>query len=215
MPPKDAVVIMARYPRPGMVKTRLASEIGAVKACSLYLSFLKDLAQRFAVSPPTLFWAYTPAGANFASLPWVKAESFPQQGLTLGERMYNVMRRMLDRGFARVIILGSDSPHVPRQRLSQAFTALEDHDIVLGPATDGGYYLVGMHECHDIFSGISWSSPEVLADTVERIRRIGLSMALVEETFDIDELADLEQLRQLLTTDAASLPHTSAVMNAL
>jgi hypothetical protein len=96
----------------------------------------------------------------------------------------------------RVVIIGSDSPTLPREHVTAAFERLRQADVVLGPATDGGYYLVGMRgRCWPIFEGIEWSTPTVLADTIDRVRQAGAKLALLPPWYDVDTAADLHLLR--------------------
>lgn len=200
-----ALVIMARYPEQGKIKTRLARSIGQEGTLRLYQAFLTDLAWRFASWTCHLLWAYTPTEVDFnafiASLASLDASllcSFPQEGPDLGARLYQAFRFTQSRQFQRTILIGSDSPQISRTIVTQAQEALDSVDVVLGPAEDGGYYLIAMKEPHDLFSDIPMSTDVVLQMTLERARSLGLSVHLLEPLFDVDKLPELLRLAHLL-----------------
>ncbi len=212
-----AVVIMARYPEKGMVKTRLARSIGAEATLQLYQAFLTDLAQRFAGWKYDLCWAYTPTGADFqsfvASLVPERASAmrcFPQLGPELGARLHQVFFTTQELHFQDTIVIGSDSPQISQATILQAQQALNWSDVVLGPAEDGGYYLIAMRKPYDVFSGIPMSTDAVLQMTFDKARRLGLSVHLLEPLFDVDAQQELMRLAQLLQEEQALAPHTAA-----
>jgi len=217
-----ALVIMARYPEQGKIKTRLASHLGDNGTLQLYQAFLIDLAQRFAGWHYDLHWAYTPTDVDFdqcvatlASLDASLWQSFPQDGLELGTRLHHVFRTTDARRFENTIVIASDSPHLGRQVISQAREALDSADLVLGPAEDGGYYLIAMREPYDVFSEIPMSTPAVLQMTIEKAQGLGLSVHLLKPLFDIDELADLARLVDILQRERALAPATAACLDHL
>jgi len=217
-----ALAIMARYPEKGKIKTRLARSIGEEATLDLYQAFLCDLACRFAGWTYDLYWAYTPAEQDFAAFVATlisehteRISVFPQQGLDLGPRLYQVFHTLQVRQFCRTIVIGSDSPQISRATIQQAQQALDTVDVVLGPAEDGGYYLIAMHEPHDLFSGIPMSTEVVLQMTIEKAQKQGLSVHLLEPLFDIDELPDLIHLAELLQQDSSFAPYTAAYLAEL
>lgn len=212
-----ALVIMARTPRLGEVKTRLAASLGPAATLQLYRAFLTDLALRFAPARDcTLHWAYTPGNGDFAAalaqlVPGVCAGTcFPQSGLDFAGRLHQVFRETTTRAFARTIVISSDSPQVSSALISQARLALNEHDVVLGPAEDGGYYLIAMREPHDLFTGIPMSTDQVLRLTVAKAQQSFLSVHLLDTLFDIDELSDFLRLARLLQADPGLAPATAA-----
>lgn len=214
---KMALIVLARYPEPGRTKTRLARVIGNEQAAMLYKAFLVDLAQRFARPEFNLHWAYTPAERNFEALmaeavPEQRAAMslFPQNGDDFGARLLHAFQHVHAGSFERIILIGSDSPQVSTQAIKDAYQALDAADIVLGPADDGGYYLIGMHKPHDVFSGITMSTPLVLQQTIEKAQRQGLHVRLIEQLFDIDEVADLRRLQAVLENEPELAPVTAA-----
>lgn len=207
------LVVMAKHPVPGRVKTRLGSAIGADAACSLYRAFIGDLANRLASTGWPVTWAVWPPGAPFESeVPG--ARCIDQEGATLGERMARATARLLATPGPPVIVIGVDAPHVSLAAIAQAGRVLAaGADVALGPADDGGYWLVGLTAPQPgLFEGIAWSTPMVLEETLDRAQTLGLRVARVPPTFDVDEPADVERLRALIAGGAVDLPRTAAVL---
>ncbi len=213
-----ALVIVARYPIAGQTKTRLGRVIGDREAADLYQAFLTDLAQRFAPLPDyDLCWAYTPATVDYQAymqelVPTLAAsmQCFPQEGEDFNTRLLNAFKWTQARGYQRTVLIGSDSPHISTAVVTQARAALDEADVVLGPAEDGGYYLIAMRQPHDVFSGIPMSTSIVLSMTIEVAQRQHLTVQQVETLFDIDEVTDLQRLARLLDTNSELAPATAA-----
>jgi len=217
-----ALIIMARYPEAGKTKTRLARSLGDAEVALLYQAFLTDLAQRFAGQKYALHWAYTPAEVNYQAFVNTLAPAqsqymrcFPQQGAELGERLHAAFQWTHQQGYRRTILIGSDSPHISREIVARAETALDDADVVLGPADDGGYYLIAMRKPHDVFSGIPMSTEVVTQMTLASAWRQGLTTRLIDHLFDIDELPDLLRLAELLDADNTLAPATTAHLTTM
>jgi uncharacterized protein len=206
---------MARHPLPGQVKTRLANRIGDAAACALHAAFISDLASRLRTFPCPTAWAYWPPDAPFPPLVG-GGDCFPQQGHDLGERLASAIERCLASA-PGVVAIGADVPHVPESAVADAAHHLAvGTDLVLGPARDGGYYLVGLGAPHRaLFESIPWGTERVLGATLDRARELGLRTTLVEETFDIDELEDLADLRTALRTGTITLEHTAALLETM
>jgi rSAM/selenodomain-associated transferase 1 len=211
---RATLVIMARYPARGQVKARLAQTIGTESAYALYRAFLFDLDVRLRRAASELVWAFVPPDRDFAAAIHTRARCVPQEGEDLGQRMHNCFRRLCDEGIAAVVMVGADCPHVRLEWLAEARAALAGVDVVLGPSVDGGYYLIAMREPHDLFSDICMGTPTVLDDTLRRIEHLGLRAHLLPQTFDIDDVSDLDRLRHLLRDArlARQLPHTVAAL---
>src|SRR5260370_20746043 len=167
--PDAAVVVRACSPEVGGTKTGLARGIGVEEAVRLYLAFLTDLAQRFAGQPYVLHWAYTPSGVDYSAFMVMLApslaqhmRSFPQHGAELGARLHHAFQWTYERGYQRTIVISSDSPHISRDIVVKAWEALDEADVVLGPADDSGYYLIAMCKPHDVFHGIPMSTSQVM-----------------------------------------------------
>ncbi len=218
----SALVVMARYPTPGTTKTRLARTLGDEATLKLYQAFLTDLASHFARSDYALHWTYTPAEVDYSAfiaalIPDLAhhTRSFAQQGADLGARLLHAFQWTRQQGYASTIVIGSDAPHLTRDLVAQAREGLREADVVLGPADDGGYYLIAMREPHDVFTGIPMSTSVVAAQTVARASQLGLSVRLLPPLFDIDEYADLLRLAELLCEDSTLAPATAAQIASL
>lgn len=212
-----ALVIMARLPRLGEVKTRLAASLGADATLQLYRAFLTDLALRFAPACDyALHWACTSDSQTFADelarlVPGgCIGTCFPQHGVNFADRLHQVVRETTTRAFERTIIISSDSPQVSERLIVQARAALDTYDVVLGPAEDGGYYLIALREPYDLFTGIPMSTDQVLRMTIARAHSMALSVHLLEPLFDVDELSDCLRLARLLQDEPGLAPTTAA-----
>jgi rSAM/selenodomain-associated transferase 1 len=195
----DRLVVFARCPVAGQVKTRLAARIGDEPAAALYEAFLRDLVLRFRGAPFAVRWAVAPPEDGFADRFGLPASAcFEQSGADLGARMHSAFREALAAGARRCVVIGSDMPQLRVEVVEEAFERLATTDLVLGPAEDGGYYLIALREAHDVFHGVAWSSAAVLDETLRRADALGLSVGLLERGFDVDEPEDIERLRRFL-----------------
>ncbi|MGH7301043.1 MAG: TIGR04282 family arsenosugar biosynthesis glycosyltransferase [Candidatus Rokuibacteriota bacterium] len=194
------LAIMAKAPRVGAAKTRLCPPLRAPEAAELARCFLLDAVERVRVvagAQPIMAYAPVEAQAEFEDL----APGFaliPQRGRDLGERQHHLVEDILGLGFEGALVIGTDSPTLPRECLDEAvsFSMAPDVDVVLGPTEDGGYYLVGLRApCPALFEDVPWSTSAVLGRTLERARRFGLRVACLPTWFDVDTGADLERLR--------------------
>jgi len=180
------LIIMAKQPRAGAVKTRLCPPLTPAQAEALYSAFLPD---------------------SFVLL--------PQRGANLGERLSNLPAQARALGFAAVAMISSDSPTLPPALVARAFAELARPavDVVLGPCTDGGYYLIGLHAPQPaLFTGITWSTDQVTTQTLAAAAGAGLRVALLPPWYDTDTADDLIRLQVDLADDPAGAPHTRAVL---
>ena len=206
---------MAKYPAPGTVKSRLAAVVGAEAALALYRAFLFDLRDRLQEAGLDPVWAVWPPDAPFGEL-MPEARCRGQHGRDLGERMANVARQLFADGAGGVVFLGADVPHVDLDAVRFAIDALaqRQHDVVLGPAEDGGYYLLGLSRfVPELFCDMPWGGAEVLALTEARSRELGLSYRLTAPGFDIDEYEDLLRLADVLRASGILLPRTTLALS--
>jgi rSAM/selenodomain-associated transferase 1 len=210
------VLVMARYPSPGSVKTRLASQIGAEAAWRLYDAFVRDLADRLEALELPVTWAFSPPDAPFQAL-MPEKRCVPQVGGDLGERLEHAVSECFDAVPAPVIVIGVDSPHLDLARVREAADALgAGADVVLGPALDGGYYLIGLRAPSAVvFHDIVWGSSSVLDTTLSRAHGAGLRTRLLEPTFDVDDADGLRALRAVLSRGEVDLPRTRAALRAV
>lgn len=197
---KTSVAAFLKSPRPGRVKTRLARRLGAEAAASLYRSFLRDTLEWLARFPARRrFLYYSPAGAARECARLAPGEAFelrPQSTGSLGRRLERAFEELLDDG-SRVVVLGTDCPLLGSAELRLAFDALRQSDLVLGPAFDGGYYLIGLRRAQpELLRGIPWSTPDVLRATLERATDLGLSWAQLAPLGDVDTVGDLRRLQR-------------------
>ena len=138
--------------------------------------------------------------------------AFPQQGIGLGARLHHVFRWTCDREYQRTIVIASDSPHIGLKIIAQARNALDKADVVLGPADDGGYYLIAMRRPYDVFRDIPMSTSMVAQMTIELAESQGLKVYTLENLFDVDELPDLLRLAKLLEADSSLAPATATCL---
>lgn len=202
---------MARAPAIGRAKRRIAASLGDAAADALYRAFLTD-ASRWRLDPSwTFYWALAPAARLDAAL---GGRRFAQRGADLGARMAHAMATVLALGHRRCVLVGADVPHLPTVRLHAAFVRLESGaDLVLGPAADGGYTLVGASSVPPIFDGIEWGGAEVLERTLARASSAGLAVSCLPEFYDLDTEDDLRRLRS--SGDLGEAPATAAELARL
>lgn len=191
----NTAIVFAKAPRVGAVKTRLARDIGAVAAWSFYRATLRGLVRRLDGQP---FWrlavALTPdefAGSGISGAP--PSVEFGQGRGDLGQRMAQAIAGAPP---GPVVIVGSDIPAIGPRHIRAAFRALGANDVVFGPATDGGYWLVGARRrpaIADLFAGVRWSGPDTLADTLRNLK--DRRVAFVETLADIDSGDDFARWR--------------------
>lgn len=200
--------MFAKYWQPGKVKTRLAGGIGAVSAARVYESFVVALTSRFRAVADCRILCFSPRERRkeFTELAEPHWTAVPQAEGGLGERMSVFFSEAFQSGADRVVLIGSDSPTLPRENIAAAFELLAENDVVLGPTPDGGYYLIGARRTTPpVFEDVAWSTPDVLAQTIERFRAAELTYEQLPSWYDVDELADLHRLRDellRLETDA-------------
>lgn len=198
MAAKHDVIVIAKEPRAGFTKTRLAAEIGIDRAAEISGALLADSLDLARSAARTLHVAFTPetASAAFARLA-PEAHRFAQPDGDLGDRLRHAFATAHASGASRPVLIGSDSPTLPSHLLGAAHDTLARHDIVLGPAEDGGYYLIGMNELHaSIFEDIDWGTDRVLEQTLARAASAGLRVATLPYWYDVDTTAGLARVAQ-------------------
>lgn len=190
------LLVFARVPALGRVKSRLAAGVGQPAALAVYRELLAITnAAIVAAGVPATVWladtaSATPTAAE--ALEWAAHAARCQPEGDLGERMTTAFAAAFAAGAGRVAIIGTDCPGLRASHLTQAFEALETADVVLGPATDGGYYLLGLRQPQpELFQNKTWSTDSVLTDTLADARRLGLRVALLPALRDVDNADDL------------------------
>jgi rSAM/selenodomain-associated transferase 1 len=204
-----AIIIFTKLPVEGKVKTRLAKSMGNKFAVSFYkvcaehtfkeLGKLKETGSELFLFCPeeneieqVMQWAGNNFNYNF------------QQGNDLGLKMYNAFNTVFKRGYKKVIIIGTDAPDVSMKIMQSAISVLNDHSVVIGPANDGGYYLLGFKsKLIDLFSGIEWSTNSVFDNTIEKLNNAKVNYFVLDELIDIDTLEDLQNWLRHYGGDAA------------
>jgi rSAM/selenodomain-associated transferase 1 len=200
---KGCLIIFAKEPEEGRVKTRLQGHLTKNLCVDLYKAFLRDtlaLAEKITCEHKIL--AYASRGKNPRYLKKIAPyyAFYEQKGACLGERMHNAFKFAKGSGASRTVIIGSDSPSLPASLIKKAFSLLGRVDLVLGPSLDGGYYLIGLKSpCVGLFKGIMWSSPTVLKDTIRNAQKLKKSVALLDKRYDVDDARDLFRLKKDLS----------------
>jgi rSAM/selenodomain-associated transferase 1 len=206
-PAKAAIGVVCKAPEPGRTKTRLASAIGEGTAAELSACFLRDVAAAIEAVPEALgrrgYGVYAPAGAE-----QLLRSLFPrtfglllQAGDDFGDVLFGATHGLLVAGHDCVLLVNGDSPTLPPAYLTHAIETLRKPGdrVVLGPASDGGYYLIGLKQPHrHLFTRIAWGTETVADRTRERAGEIGLDTALLPEWYDIDDIETLKWLRDEL-----------------
>jgi uncharacterized protein len=216
---RRALLIVGKPPEPGFAKTRLVPPFSAEDAAALYRGFLLDSVglghdlgwERVTVVHPR------GGGPALAALlpPWVCLLEQRDEGLS--NALSQAFATHLAEGFGRVVLIGSDNPTLPSGFVEQACTALDTHDVSIGPSADGGYYLIGLRKPHlGLFEAIDWSTSRVYRQTLARAEQLGLRVRSVADWYDVDGPADLERLQRDLATSADSVaPNTRAALHRL
>lgn len=199
----NALVVMLKIPVAGQVKTRLAAHIGKKDATKLYRCFIHDTFSRISLLKNIdIIAAYTPQ--NLISRAKRLAPSgvivIPQKGRDLGERIQNVFSYLFSIGYKKIAIIGADSPDLPIAYIEKSFLLLKGKTrLVIGPAEDGGYYLIAMSRDHkELFKDIPWGTGMVFKETIEKAKRAGLKSAVLPQWYDVDEINTLKKLRDNL-----------------
>jgi rSAM/selenodomain-associated transferase 1 len=201
-----AIGIICKAPQPGRAKTRLATAIGEVAASELSACFLRDVAAAIEAVPEALgrrgYGVYAPAGAEHIMRQLLPAgfRLLLQAGADLGHVLIGAARALLAEHDC-VLLVNGDSPTLPPRLLVQAIEAVRapGDRMVLGPASDGGYYLIGLKRAHpQLFTGIAWGTETVARSTCERAAEIGLATTLLPEWYDIDDIETLGWLKDEL-----------------
>jgi len=194
---KKTLIIFAKKPAPGQVKTRLVPPLSAEEAAELYRCMLEDvLAKATALSGLDIHLWYEPApeATDYFARIAPEIASLPQQGNDLGERMVEAFRHAFAEGCGAAAIIGTDSPDLPFFYIEHAYERLRDPgiDAVFGPCVDGGYYLLAMNSLHgDLFLNVPWSSADVLAKSLRNADAAGIGVSLLPIWHDVDRSQDL------------------------
>lgn len=193
---RSTLVVFAKAPVPGRVKTRLAADLGDDEAVRIYRAIGSETVRAVRAGAwRTSIWISTDEPADLLAVSeWLdvdRTDLRSQRGADLGARMYDAIRTELTRA-DQVVVIGTDIPGIGPETIEGALKALEESEIVIGPATDGGYYLIGMRRPHpELFRNISWSTDTVLERTLAAAGQSKLSVTLLEAKTDVDTLSDV------------------------
>lgn len=193
------LIMFVKFPEQGRVKSRLAKDLGAEAAANLYRCFVDDLSERFSKEPYKLCLAFHPTEKENEMREMLGDEfsCIPQTGDDLGERMKLAFLRCFSEGGRSVVLIGSDIPDLPARIVDEAFCALDEKDSVIGPAADGGYYLLGFKQDTfnaNVFQGIPWGGETVFHDTMNLLRMAGAPVHVLPAWRDIDKYEDIAAL---------------------
>jgi rSAM/selenodomain-associated transferase 1 len=213
--PNQCILLFLRAPERGLVKTRLAASLGNDTALSLYRHFVEDiLAMLSRTGFPVILWGHPEARLDrIASWLGPELPLRPQAGEDLGRKMANAFSEAFADGFDKVVLVGSDIPDLPPRIIRDAFSALDQAGAAIGPAADGGYYLVAFRKSAflpEAFENISWSTEQVLPQTLARFQKGGMPVRLLEQWQDIDTIEDLKALSARHPEDISAAPGTLA-----
>jgi len=196
---KRAIIIMAKVPRAGNVKTRLQPYLTPEQSADFAECLLSDAIEKAKSPRNQLIIAFAPSNERkfFDKFSLPETLFVEQKGSDLGEKMFNVFEFAFGRKADSVVMIGTDSPTFPAAFIEEAFGYLEKSDAVLGKTADGGFYLIGLRRLKkEIFANVEWSSPQTFEQTKKNIRRARLQLKEMPGWYDVDEPADLEKLRE-------------------
>ena len=218
------LVIFGKAPIPGQVKTRLCPPLTPDEAATLQGSLVLDVVERARASAKSAqydcVFACSPSHEHVFFKVLEDRQGLlllDQVGEDLGARMHRTFQELFDRGYQQVVIVGTDVPTLPGSTFGAAFRSLKDHDLVLGPALDGGYYLIGLNQpAPNLFTEIPWSTDQVCALTRKKAEGLGLKTSLLPPYRDLDRLEDLQALiGEAKATPKAFSPRTAGVLQTL
>jgi uncharacterized protein len=193
------IMLFVKAPARSQVKTRLAAVVGEDAALELYQRFVQDILDTLEQTGLSVMICYYPPDSRNAVAAWLgpRRQYLPQKGRDVGERMENAFRQAFTRGFSQAVLIGSDIPDLPAPLLNEAMAALLTHDAVIGPARDGGYYLIGFSNntfFPGVFSGIAWSTGTVFRSTMQAFGKTGQRVYELMLWQDVDTVEDLKDL---------------------
>ncbi len=200
---RECLILFTRYPEPGKTKTRLIPVLGAEGAATLQRQMTEQMlaeANKLQAFYPLLAEVHFTGGNESLMQEWLGSKLIYQRQCEgdIGCRMALAFQASFQAGMDRVVIIGIDCPDLNAQLLAEAFQTLRQHDLVLGPALDGGYYLIGLRRMiPELFTGIRWSTAEVLQQTLNIAEKLELSIAKLPWLSDIDRPEDLSRLQSL------------------
>ena len=200
----QVVSLFLKAPILGSVKTRLAKSLGDEDALEAYCELVEFLLRR--TREATVHIHYTPDERSLME-EWLGTDYtyYLQEGEGLGDRLIHSMDLEFGAGCEKLIFLGGDCPYVDQACIEEAFAVLDTNDVVIGPATDGGYYLIGIKQSRpELFQGIAWGTESVCESTLSLCEREGLMAALLKEESDVDDLESWERAKAFMRSSSSS-----------
>jgi rSAM/selenodomain-associated transferase 1 len=196
------LLFFVKNPERGKVKSRLATAIGEDLAVRLYKNLVAQMLSTLKAGTFPLYVCFFPKNAQKPIKNWLGREYryIPQNGKDLGERMKNGFIEAFEMGFKRVVLIGSDIPDLPSEFIEKAFITLNKSDVVIGPAFDGGYYLIGFKDkpfFPQLFEGIAWGTKNVFNETMKKLKRSRREFQTLPYQRDIDTAEDLKRLKMI------------------
>lgn len=196
------LILFLKYPEKGKVKTRLAKDIGNEKALLIYKKLVSKILNQIDSNNYNISIYYFPENKKNEVKKWINLPNIkylPQSGDDLGARMLNAFKDSISLKYIKTVIIGTDCLEINDNIISKSFYLLDDSNLVLGPATDGGYYLIGLKAVVEtIFQDIHWSTEKVLKQTINKAKEIKLSYKFLDFLSDIDTLEDLNNYKYLI-----------------
>lgn len=194
------VIMLVRSPEKGTVKTRLSASLDEDAVLELYRCFVLDLLHTLSRGLFTVHICFHPPDSEKQIRQWLgeRHAYSAQKGNDLGERMEAAFLEAFAQGFHKVLLIGSDSPDITVELLEEALSSLNRHHAVIGPALDGGYYLIGFkagHLLHDVFTGMDWGTPAVYESTMKAFMEHGFAVHVLPVWRDIDTCNDIRAFR--------------------
>jgi len=194
------LLFFVKYPEKGKVKSRLAAVIGDDSAAGVYKNLVAQMLSTVKEGSFPLYICFFPKNAQKPIKNWLGREYryIPQNGKDLGERMRNGFIDGFAMGYKRVVLIGSDIPDLPMKSIEEAFKSLKEMDAVIGPAYDGGYYLIGFKDktfSPQVFEGIAWETKNVFDETMKKLKRFRRTVHTLPYQRDIDTVDDLKHLK--------------------
>lgn len=207
------ILLLTKFPQKGVVKQRLARNLPENKVIALYSCFVLDSIETLKASGIPFSICYYPRTKLGGFQRWLGTDLsyIPQRGSDIGQRLRNAFCDAFNMEFEKVIVVGSDSPDLPIRILIESSAALNCHDAVIGPSTDGGYYLIGFSLrgfLPSAFEGIHWSTSQVFEGTLSKLAGAGLKTHILQRWSDVDTVDDLGALFQDLCKQSSFAPRT-------
>lgn len=203
---QEQIIVFSRYPVPGTTKTRLARALGDLGAAEMQKKLTEHTisqVRKFLQLEPIAVLVSYDGGSLEQIQEWLGPDfTYQDQGSgDLGQRMEKAFRTAFKQKYKRIVIIGTDCPGLQARHMTQAFESLRHNDLVLGPATDGGYYLIGLSRCEtSLFKEVPWGTDTVLTKTLNLAKQNGLSIDLLEILSDVDRPEDLKHFNHHTST---------------